>query len=1086
MHYREGTIDANPIVINIAWKEVDGSFVMPSAATPMPVTVISGGGAGTQYTEGDTDASITGTVMMMEGAANALVPAQGTVADGLLVNLGANNDVTVAGVSTSAKQDTIIGHLDGVEGLLTTLAGAVSGTEVQVDVLTMPSVTVTATNLDIRDIDKASDDILIYANTVKDGSGTSYVPLVDTDGHLQIDVLSSALPTGASTSANQTTIIGHLDGVEGLLTTIDADTGSILLAVDGIEALLTTIDADTSVLAGTDFMLGTDFSNVFGTSSLLITTQADDIANTQDTIAVTSFLQLFDGTTWDRARGDATNGLLVNLGSNNDVTVTGTVDLGATDNAVLDAIAASVAAIDTDTTTIIGHVDGIEGLLTTIDADTSGIITSVQLIDDIVLVEDAGHTTGDKGVMSLAVRNDAGTTLAGTDLDYAPLSLDANGALRVTGGGGGTEYVVDADAPDTPTGTTLVMERDDALSALTPIEGDWVHTRANANGALWVAVNGTVTIAGAVTNAGTFAVQVDGAALTALQLIDDIVYAEDSAHASTNKGAFVLAVRNDAGTSLVGTDGDYAPFSLDANGALRVTGGGGGTEYVVDADAPDTPTGTTLVMERDDALAALTPIEGDWVHTRANANGALWVAVNGSVAVTGTVDLGATDNAVLDAIAASVAAIDTDTTTIIGHVDGIEGLLTTIDADTGSILTSVQLIDDAIFAEDVAAQAADKGIAILAVRRDADTSLVGTDNDYANLQVDANGYLKVEIFDGGGSHTVDGTVTAELSATDNAVLDAIAASVAAIDTDTTTIIGHVDGIEGLLTTIDADTGSILTSVQLIDDAIFAEDVAAQAADKGIAILAVRRDADTSLVGTDNDYANLQVDANGYLKVEIFDGGGSHTVDGTVTANLAAGTNNIGDVDILSIAAGDNNIGNVDIVSLPASTNTIEVVGDVADDVAASGNPVLGASVVKNFDGTAPGDVSAENDAGYNVADNNRRVYVNTTHPNYWSYHLDTSTAQTDTEVKAAPGANLALFVTDIIFSSGSATAINLFFEEGASKVLGPYYLEAVAGRGMALHFTTPKKITANTALTLTTSASIAHCVDVIGFTADVA
>ena len=74
-------------------------------------------------------------------------------------------------------------------------------------------------------------------------------------------------------------------------------------------------------------------------------------------------------------------------------------------------------------------------------------------------------------------------------------------------------------------------------------------------------------------------------------------------------------------------------------------------------------------------------------------------------------------------------------------------------------------------------------------------------------------------------------------------------------------------------------------------------------------------------------------------------------------------------------------------------------------------------------------------------------------------------------------------MTDIVFSSGAATAINLFFEETATKVLGPYYLEAVAGRGCVLRFLTPKKITANTALTLTTSASIAHCVDVTGYTA---
>lgn len=39
---------------------------------------------------------------------------------------------------------------------------------------------------------------------------------------------------------------------------------------------------------------------------------------------------------------------------------------------------------------------------------------------------------------------------------------------------------------------------------------------------------------------------------------------------------------------------------------------------------------------------------------------------------------------------------------------------------------------------------------------------------------------------------------------------------------------------------------------------------------------------------------------------------------TVTS-IAAGTNNIGDVDVATIAAGDNNIGNVDVVTLPSVT-----------------------------------------------------------------------------------------------------------------------------------------------------------------------
>jgi len=45
--------------------------------------------------------------------------------------------------------------------------------------------------------------------------------------------------------------------------------------------------------------------------------------------------------------------------------------------------------------------------------------------------EDAGHTSGDVGVMALAVRNDAGTALAGTTLDYIPLTTDNKGKLYV-------------------------------------------------------------------------------------------------------------------------------------------------------------------------------------------------------------------------------------------------------------------------------------------------------------------------------------------------------------------------------------------------------------------------------------------------------------------------------------------------------------------------------------------------------------------------------------------------------------------------------------------------------------------------------
>ena len=117
-----------------------------------------------------------------------------------------------------------------------------------------------------------------------------------------------------------------------------------------------------------------------------------------------------------------------------------------------------------------------------------------------------------------------------------------------------------------------------------------------------------------------------------------------------------------------------------------------------------------------------------------------------------------------------------------------------------------------------------------------------TDGDVGPFQVDADGALHIS--DGGNAITVDGTVTANLSATDNAVLDAMVVDLAAmetlltaanvdhaaneallitIDEDTNAIKGHVDGIETLITstnskidTFDAVLDNILTKNTEID------------------------------------------------------------------------------------------------------------------------------------------------------------------------------------------------------------------------------------------------------------------------------
>ena len=192
-------------------------------------------------------------------------------------------------------------------------------------------------------LDKANDSITIYSNTSKDGSGTSYVPLVDSDGHLQVDSVSTALPSGAATAANQATIIGHVDGVETLLGTIDSDTNAIKTAV---ELLDNAVDGNylnvNANIAGTDFVGG---AGAVAAGVQRVTLASDDPAVT-DLAAMETLLTGIDADT--------------------------------------DAIKTDAAAIEVLLTAAnVDHAAN-EALLTTIDSDTSAIKTAVEIIDNAI------------------------------------------------------------------------------------------------------------------------------------------------------------------------------------------------------------------------------------------------------------------------------------------------------------------------------------------------------------------------------------------------------------------------------------------------------------------------------------------------------------------------------------------------------------------------------------------------------------------------------------------------------------------------------------------------------------------------------
>jgi hypothetical protein len=216
--------------------------------------------------------------------------------------------------------------------------------------------------------------------------------------------------------------------------------GAALMGFDGTtwDRIYAVADGAT-VAAGTKgfLILGTDGTNyqvlktdstgslqvdIESSATITVDTELPAAAALSDNFAnptapgVGAFEMLWDGATWDRAPGTSVDGALVNLGANNDVTVTGAVDTE------LPAAAALADNAANPTTPTIGAA------LLGYDGTTWDRVYTVADGDAVA--------AGTKGFL-----------LLGTDgANYQVLKTDASGELQVdvlTGGGS-----------DTPTGAT--------------------------------------------------------------------------------------------------------------------------------------------------------------------------------------------------------------------------------------------------------------------------------------------------------------------------------------------------------------------------------------------------------------------------------------------------------------------------------------------------------------------------------------------------------------------------------------------------------------------------------------------------------
>mgnify|MGYP003668021685 FL=1 len=243
---------------------------------------------------------------------------------------------------------------------------------------------------------------------------------------------------------------------------------------------------------------------------------ADDSGN-PTTTSVGSHLLGYDSgnTNWNRVEVDDVGHLQIDVlsitaGDNNIGNVDiasalpagsntiGVVDLGSTDNAVLDAMAASLALLDNSISSgnelqvdivaslpagsaAIGKLAANSGVDIG-DVDVTSIIPATGATNLGKAIQSAQGST-DTGVAALAVRNDALADLSGADGDYTPLQVNKTGALNVTENTGYLGAIFE-DGTDNITSKKVVAIQfleDTTFTTLTPEDSSYIGT-ASGNG----------------------------------------------------------------------------------------------------------------------------------------------------------------------------------------------------------------------------------------------------------------------------------------------------------------------------------------------------------------------------------------------------------------------------------------------------------------------------------------------------------------------------------------------------------------------------------------------------------------------------
>jgi hypothetical protein len=332
-------------------------------------------------------------------------------------------------------------------------------------------------------------------------STATRVLLTDSSGRLEINaVVSLPLPSGAATSALQTAGNNILTTINTSLDNIEADADTSAGAVKNIQSPQGTTDAGLPALVVRNDTLA-DLSGADGDYTPLQVNATGALYTD-----VTGVLPGVGATNLGKAIQSAQ----------------GTTDVGVAALVVRNDTCADLAGADHDYAPLQVNNVGQLYTFTTLNTSTNSIGSITDISNSVVPgvgAANLGKAMGDAhgathtGVASLVVRNDTLADLAGADHDYAPLQVNASGALYTTVSTGSIDVTsivpgvaatslgkaIQSAQGTTDTGVAALVVRNDTLADLAGSDHDYAPLQVNATGALYTSLAtaipaGTATI----------------------------------------------------------------------------------------------------------------------------------------------------------------------------------------------------------------------------------------------------------------------------------------------------------------------------------------------------------------------------------------------------------------------------------------------------------------------------------------------------------------------------------------------------------------------------------------------------------------